>query len=125
MRPYNHTSGCGGSNFRLRCSTSYRRTILTLTQCCHLRRFALFYTDRRNNSSMCFFRRLPRLQDAGPSFISTRHTCHLGFELYEYYPCSSLLDFGDQIGISNLARRPLKGDIGSGGRKRGKATSGM
>jgi hypothetical protein len=39
---------------------------------------AIFYADRRNYSSRCLLRCLPRPQDAMTPSNSTRHTSHLG-----------------------------------------------
>jgi hypothetical protein len=43
-----------------------------------LKRSAIFYADRRSNSSWCLHRRFfSRPQDVGKTYNSTRRTCHL------------------------------------------------
>jgi hypothetical protein len=72
-----------------------------------LRCYAIFHTDRQNNSSRCLLRHLPIPQHACTPFKSIRHTCHLGGHPSKYLPSPTLLDFGDQMGtsMSNEARR--------------------
>jgi hypothetical protein len=82
-----------------------------------LMRSVIFHTDRRNNSSRCLLRRLPRHQDVSTPSKSTQHTCHLGGLPFQYEPGPNLLDFSDQMGtgISNVSRcRSSKSIISTG-----------
>jgi hypothetical protein len=65
----------------------------------------LRYFRRANNSSQCLLLRLPRPQHVDTSSNSTRHTCHLDGQIYKQYPGQALLDLGEQMGLTNVARR--------------------
>jgi hypothetical protein len=56
-----------------------------------LRHSAIFNADRRNNSSRCLLRRLPRPQDAGTPSNSTRSTYHFGGPFSKFYPGTSVM----------------------------------
>jgi hypothetical protein len=74
-----------------------------------LEAFAIFYADRRNDSSRWLLQRLPRPQHAGTPYNSIRHTCHLGSTSTNRGP--TLLDFDDQMGTGMTNQEPLKHEL--------------
>jgi hypothetical protein len=66
-----------------------------------------FTQTRGGNSSRCLLWWLPGLQCSDTPSNSNWHTCHVCGHPSKYYPCPTLLDFGDEMGtgMSNVARR--------------------